>query len=90
MFYYKTSFLKKAVLSEKTVKRPFVGGYDHFKGRGRLVTKISRTFFVGIEVLNIFHLTIFSKKTTFSIITAKNYFWGACPFLRERGVGQQK
>ncbi len=32
------------------------------RGGGRLATKINITFFVGIEVLNNFHLTIFSKK----------------------------
>ncbi len=33
-----------------------------FKGRGRLVTKINITFFMGNEVLNVSYLTIFSKK----------------------------
>ncbi len=77
MFYYKTSFSKKAVFSEKTAKNVFVGRHDRFEGRGRLATKINITSFVGIEVLNIFHLTFFSKKKTiFSKITAKSYFWG--------------
>ncbi len=41
-----------------------MGGHDRFewRGGGRLATKINITFFVGIEVLNIFYLTIFSKK----------------------------
>ncbi len=51
-----------------------MGGRDCFEGRGRLATKIDITFFVAIEVLNIFHLTIFSEKTIFSKITVKNYF----------------
>ncbi len=52
------------------------------RGRGRLGTKINITFFVGNEVLNIFHSTIFAKKTIFSKITAKiifeghDLFWG--------------
>ncbi len=62
MFYYKTSFSKKAIFSEKTAKNPFVEGHDRFEGRGRLATKICINFFVGIAVLNIFHLTIFSKR----------------------------
>ncbi len=46
-------------------------------GGVHLATKINITFFVGIDVLNIFNLTTFSKeKTIFSKITAKNYFWG--------------
>ncbi len=36
MFYYTTSFSKKAVFLEKTAKTPFVGvgGHDCFEGRG--------------------------------------------------------
>ncbi len=74
MFYYKTSFSKKAVFSEKT---PFVRGHDRLEGRGYLATKVNVTFFVDIDVLNIFHLTIFSKKAIFSKKTKKNYFHGA-------------
>ncbi len=80
MFYYKTSFSKKAIFLKKTAKIPFVGGQDCFKGKGRLATKINIIFFVGIDVLNIFYLTSFSKKTIFSKITAKNYFWGHSEF----------
>ncbi len=47
------------------------------RGEGRLTTKISITFFVGIEILNIFHLINFRKKTIFSKITAKNNFFVA-------------
>ncbi len=91
MFYYKTRFSKKkAVFLEKTAKNLFVGGHDRFEGRGRLATKINITIFVGIALLNIFHLTTFSEKTIFFKITAKNYFWWAWPFLREQGVRLQK
>ncbi len=34
MFYYKTSFSKKAEFLEKTAKNPFVGGHDCFEGKG--------------------------------------------------------
>ncbi len=34
MFYYRTSFLKKAVVLEKTLKNPFVRGHIRFEGRG--------------------------------------------------------
>ncbi len=86
MFCYKTSFSKKAVFSEKTAKNPFVGGYDPvLRGGEHLVTKTNITFFVDIDVLNIFHLTTFSKKAMFSKIKAKNYFLGPSPLLRERG-----
>ncbi len=59
-----------------------MGGHDSFRTGGRLAIKINITFFGGIDVLNIFHLTIFLKKTIFSKITAKkkyNFFfykWG--------------
>ncbi len=62
MFYSRTSFSKRAVFLEETAKNPFVVGNDHFQGRGHLATKINITFFVGIDGLNIFYLTIFSKK----------------------------
>ncbi len=38
------------------------------RGGKRLATKINLTFFVGIDVLNIFRLTPFLKKTLFSTI----------------------
>ncbi len=65
MFYYRTSFSKKAVFLEKIVKNPFVRAQGSFEGRGHMATKINITFFVGIDVLNIFYLTSFSKKTIF-------------------------
>ncbi len=39
MFYYKTSFLKKAVVSQKTAKNLFVGEHDRFEGRGTFADK---------------------------------------------------
>ncbi len=47
------------------------------RGKGCLVTKIIINFFVRNEVSNIFRVTIFSKKTIFPKITAKNNFLGA-------------
>ncbi len=90
MFYYKTSFSKKAVFLEETAENHFVWKHDRFEGRGRLGTKINVTFFVGIDVLNILHLTTFSKKTIFSKITVKNYSSGSWPFLRERALPDDK
>ncbi len=46
------------------------------RGVGRLATKINITFFVSIDVLNIFYLTTFSKKTIFFKNNVKNYFYG--------------
>ncbi len=66
-------------------KKPFTGG--HTVLRGHLTTN-QYIFSVGIEVLNISHLTIFSKKENYFFkIAVKNYFCGAWPFLRQRGDG---
>ncbi len=62
MFYYKASFSKKAVFSKKTAKNPFMGGHDRFEERECLATRINITTFIGIDVLNIFHSTIFLQK----------------------------
>ncbi len=51
-------------LYRKNWEKPFVGGHDHFEGKGCPATKININFFVGKEVLNIFHVTNFSKKKT--------------------------
>ncbi len=51
------------------------------RGSGRLTTKINVNFFVRIEFLNIFHITIFSEKETiFCKINMKNNFSGAWHF----------
>ncbi len=80
MFYYKTSFFfrKKQYFQRKQRKTHLWEGMT-FLRRGCLTIKINITFFVDIEILNIYHLTVFSKKKIyifFSKITVKNYFWG--------------
>ncbi len=68
MFYYRTSFSKKAVFLEETAKTPSVRGNYHFEGKGAPGDKNQYNLFIGIDVLNIFHLTTFLKKTIFSKI----------------------
>ncbi len=46
---------KNVAFSEKTVKNYLWEDTAVLRGRGRLVTKINVTFFVGNEVINIFH-----------------------------------
>ncbi len=76
-FIIEQVFRKKAVFLEKTAKNPFVGAHGSFEGScPHMATKINITFFVSIDVLNIFYLISFSKKTIFSKITVKNNFWG--------------
>ncbi len=68
-------FEKSSIFGGKNEKNHFRGRTYCFEGGWRLATKINITFFVGTEILNIFHLTIFSEKNIFSRITAKNNFW---------------
>ncbi len=74
-----SSFLKKGCISWKNGKKPFLGLKSLLKGRKCLATKMNVTFFMGNEVLNIFHLTIFSKKATF-LKKRKTFFEGVTIF----------
>ncbi len=58
MFYYLTRFSKKAVFLKKTAKTHLWEDMTVLRGRERLATKIYNLFFVGIEILHIFHLII--------------------------------
>ncbi len=58
-----------------------MGGHDHFEGK--------RVPGDRNEVLNIFHITIFSKKAIFSKIKAKNNFWG-CDHFSGNAVSDDK
>ncbi len=55
MFYYKTSFSEKAVFLEKTAKSRLWEDMTVLRRGRRLATKINMTFFVSIDVLNIFN-----------------------------------
>ncbi len=64
-----------SIYFEKIAKNHLQEDTTILRGRECLATKINITIFVGNEVLNIFHLTIFSeKKTIFSKINMKNNF----------------
>ncbi len=80
---FNSFFKRKAVFSEKNCKKPFSPSL--LKGRGRLATKMNRTFFMENEVLNIFHWTVFLKKAVFLEKMGKNNFWGTWPFFRRKG-----
>ncbi len=66
-------FFRIGILSSRKISWMFF-----LRGRTCLVTKININFFVRNEVLNIFHITIFSKNKTKqnSEITEKNNFFG--------------
>ncbi len=59
----------------------------HFEGRGHLATKINITFFVGIDVLNIFYLTTFSKKNNIFQNISEKLFLGVVTVFEGRVVG---
>ncbi len=54
-FIIKQVFRKKQYFRGKKCEKSFVGGHTSLRGGGRLATKNNINFFVGIEVLNIFH-----------------------------------
>ncbi len=70
-FIIKQVFRKNNIFGKTVKNHLWKDMTDRFEGKGRLLTKINVTFFVGKEILNIFHSTIFSKKTIFFKITAK-------------------
>ncbi len=60
----------------KNCEKPFVEGHDHFEWKGVSgVIKININFFVRNEVLNIFYVTIFSKKNNIFQNNSKKQFW---------------
>ncbi len=62
MFYYKTCFSEKVVFSGKKCIKSFARGHPVLRGGGRLAIKINVTFFLGIEILSIFHFNNFFEK----------------------------
>ncbi len=77
MFYYKTNFSKKNSIFGENSEKPICGkDMTDLRGGEHLATKINRTFFVGIDVLNIFYLTIFSKKNDIFQNKSEKLFFG--------------
>ncbi len=88
MFYYKTSFFKKVVVLEKTAKNPFVGGHGRFEGTGAPGDKSQYHLFCRHRRFGYFlSNNFFEKKIYFPKYKRRIIFWGASPFLRERGGG---
>ncbi len=73
-FYHKLGtgyFINKQVFEKKQY---FSENMIILKGRRQLATKTDINFFIGNEVLNIFHLTIFLKKKKIQINRGKIIF----------------
>ncbi len=84
-------FFEKTAISEKIAKNHLWEDMIVWRGAGRLATKVAKPFFVvGIEVLNIFHLTIFWRKNNIFQNNHEKNFCGVWPFLRERVAKRQK
>ncbi len=66
-------FFEKSSIFRKNCEKPFVGENYRFEGKVASGDKINVALLVGNVELNIYHLTIFSKKKK-SQITAKNNF----------------
>ncbi len=68
-----------------------MGGHHHFKGKGGVWRpKININFFVRNEVLNIFRVTIFSKRTIFTKITVKKNYEGRDDHFSGKGCPTTK
>ncbi len=89
VFYYLAVFSKIAVIFCENGKKPFLGPKSLLKGRRHLATKKNITSHIGNEVLNIFHLTIFSKEAIFleteeKILGGHDHFLGGGVILRQK------
>ncbi len=78
-------FSKKAVFSEKTVKTRFRGPSLFWKKRGVWRWKWIKPFLWEMRFWIFFHLTIFSKKATFSKKKTKKIFWRTKQFFSRWG-----
>ncbi len=63
MFYYRTSFSKKAVFLEETAKNPFMEGHDLFEGRGASGDKNQYNIFCRYRRFEYFLSNNFFEKT---------------------------
>ncbi len=82
MFYYWTSFSKKAVFLEKIAKTLFVGRYDHFEGRVAPGDKNPCNILCGHRRFEYFSSNKFKKKKQYFskykwkiIFAERNNFW---------------
>ncbi len=81
MFYYRTSFSKNAVFLEETAKNPFVGGNDHFEGKGASGDKNQYILFCRYRRFEYFLSNNFFKKNNiFQNIREKLFLWGVTIF----------
>ncbi len=71
-----------SIYIEKIVKNHLWEGMTILRGRC-LATKINFNFFVGNKVLNIFHLTIFSKNLIIFQNNGGKYFLGRMTIFRK-------
>ncbi len=81
MFYYKTSFSKKAVSLEKTAKNLFVEGHDRFEGGGASGDKNQYNLFCRHRRFeSFFILQLFLKKQYFQNKSEKLFLGGVTIF----------
>ncbi len=85
MFYYKTSFSKKAIFSEKTVKNQFVGGHDRFEEREASADKNQYNLFYRHCGLEYFSFNNFFEKKKIFRNNSEKLFLGGMTIFEERG-----
>ncbi len=76
MPYCLAVFSKKTAFSEKMAKTQLLGPKSLLKGVGHQATKMSITFFMGNEVLNIFSFNSFFEKSNIFGENREKIFWG--------------
>ncbi len=87
MFYYRTSFSKKAVFLEKNAKNPFGGGHGRFEGRGAPGDKNECNLFCRHRRFEYFlSNNFFVKNNIFQNISEKLFLEGVTIF---EGTGNQ-
>ncbi len=86
MFYYKTSFSKKAVFLEKTAKNPFMGGHGRFEGRGALSDKNQYNLFYRHRHFEYFLSNNFFEKNNIFQNISEKLFLGDVTIFEGTGV----
>ncbi len=89
MFYYRTSFSKKVFL-EKTAKNLFVGGHDHFEGRGASGDKNQYNLFCRHRRFEYFSFNNFFEKNNIFQNESEELFLGGVTIFEGTGIWKTK
>ncbi len=90
MFYYRTSFSKKAVFLEKTAKNPFVGRNGRFEGREAPGDKNQYNLFCRHRRFEYFLSNNFFEENNIFLNNSEKLFWGDVTIFEETGCRTTK